>query len=82
MMARTEADRVRPMDDISPIRDFPKYNRPLVQVGSIFGKALGWSGSYGLIGWLDASEKYHLAWAQPDSIKRVAHELWKGSRGL
>ncbi|WP_442545232.1 hypothetical protein ACSBOX_06020 [Arthrobacter sp. KN11-1C] len=28
MMARLDADKNRPMDDTSPIRDFPKYGRP------------------------------------------------------
>lgn len=40
-MARLDADKVRPMDDTSPIRDFPKYGRPLVKVGNIYGKAVG-----------------------------------------
>jgi hypothetical protein len=82
IMARLDADKVRPMDDTSPIRDFPKYGRPLVQVGEIYGKAVAWSNSYGLIEWLDASGKYHLGWAKSASIKRVTTEEWKGSSGL
>jgi hypothetical protein len=82
IMARMDADKVRPMDDNSPIRDFPKYGRPLVQVGSIYGKAVAWSNSYGLIEWLDVSGKYHLGWAQSSSIKRVTAEEWKGGSGL
>jgi hypothetical protein len=53
-----------------------------VQVGSIHGKAVAWSNSYGLVEWLDASGKYHLGWAQSASIKRVTAEEWKGSSGL
>ncbi|RAM37725.1 hypothetical protein [Arthrobacter globiformis] len=82
MMARLDADKSRPMDDTSPIRDFPKYGRPLVQVGSIYGKAVAWSRRYGLIEWLDVSGAYHLGWAQSSSIKRVTAEEWKGSSGL
>ena len=82
MMARLDADKVRPMDDSSPIRDFPKYGRPLVCVNGIYGKAVAWSHSYGLIEWLDVSGKYHLGWAQSASIKRVSAEKWKGSSGL
>ena len=82
MMARLDADKVRPMDDSSPIRDFPKYGRPLVQVGAIFGKAVAWSNSYGLIEWLDSSGNYHLGWAQSASIKRASAEEWKGGSGL
>jgi hypothetical protein len=82
IMARLDADKVRPMDDTSPIRDFPKYGRPLVQVGSIYGKAVAWSRSYGLIEWLDGSGTYHLGWAQSASIKRVTAEEWKGVSGL
>ncbi|MDF9749204.1 hypothetical protein [Arthrobacter sp. ES3-54] len=37
------------MEDSSPIRDFPKYGRPLVCVNGIYGKAVAWSHSYGLI---------------------------------
>jgi hypothetical protein len=55
---------------------------PLVQVGSIYGKAVAWSHSYGLIEWLDSSGTYHLGWAQSSSIKRVTEEEWKGSSGL
>jgi hypothetical protein len=82
VIARVDADRIRPIDDTSPIRDFPKYGRPLVHVGSIFGKAVAWSNSYGLIEWLDSSGKYHLGWAHSASIKRVTAEEWKGSSGL
>jgi hypothetical protein len=82
MIARLDADRIRPMDDTSPIRDFPRYGRPLVCVNGIYGKAVAWSHSYGLIEWLDVSGKYHLAWAQSASIKRVTAEQWKGSNGL
>lgn len=82
MIARADADRTRPMDDASPIRDFPKFGRPLVQVGEIYGKAVAWSNSYGLIEWLDAAGKYHLGWAQSASIKRVPAEQWQGGSGL
>ena len=82
MIARADADKMRPMDDSSPIRDFPKHNRPLVAVNGVFGKAVAWSDSYGLIEWLDASGKYRLGWAQSASIKRVSAEQWKGARGL
>jgi hypothetical protein len=50
------------MVDSSPIRDFPKYGRPLVCLNGIYGKAVAWSLSYGLIEWLDVSGKYHLGW--------------------
>jgi hypothetical protein len=82
MLARLDADKVRPMDDTSMIHNFPKYGRPLVQVGSIYGKAVAWSHSYGLIEWLDASGKYHMGWAHSSAIERVAAEEWKGSSGL
>lgn len=51
-------------------------------VGSIYGKAVPWSNSYGLIEWLDASGKYPLGWAQSASIKGVPDEEWKGCGGL
>lgn len=82
MVARLDADRVRPMDDSSRIRDFPKYGRPLVCVNGIYGKAVAWTDHYGLIEWLDASGKYHLGWAQSGHIKRVSPEEWKGGSGL
>lgn len=82
LVARLDADKTRPMDDSSPIRDFPKYGRPLVQVGGIYGKAVAWSNSYGLIEWLDVSGNYHLRWAQSANIKRVPAEQWKGASGL
>lgn len=82
MVARSDADKTRPMDDSSAIRDFPRYGRPLVCVNGIYGKAVAWSHSYGLIEWLDVSGKYHLGWAQSASIKRVSAEEWNGASGL
>ncbi|MEO3931443.1 hypothetical protein WMO79_01330 [Micrococcaceae bacterium Sec7.4] len=82
MIARADADKVRPMDDSSPIRDFPKFDRPLVCVNGTYGKAVAWCNSYGLIEWLDSSGRYHLGWAQSGNIKRVAADEWKGSGGL
>jgi hypothetical protein len=70
------------MDDTSPIREFPKFGRPLVRVGEIYGKAVAWSNSYGLIEWLDVSGRYQLGWAQSANIKRVPAEEWKGGSGL
>ena len=81
MMARMDADKIRPMDDTSPIRDFPKYGRPLVCVNGIYGKAVAWSHSYGLIEWLDASGKYHLGWAQSANIKRVRRRSGRAAAG-
>jgi hypothetical protein len=82
VVARLDADKGRPIDDTSPIRDFPKYGRPLVCVRGIYGKAVAWTRSYGLIEWLDSSGKYHLGWAHSSAIKRVTEDEWKGSSGL
>jgi hypothetical protein len=82
MIARMDADKGRPIDDTSPIQDFPKYGRPLVCVSGIYGKAVAWTRNYGLIEWLDVSGGYHLGWAQSASIKRVTEQEWKGSSGL
>ena len=82
MMARMDADKTRPIDDPAPVRDFPKYGRPLVYVSGIYGKAVAWTRTYGLIEWLDPSGKYHMGWAHSSSIKRVTPEEWKGSSGL
>jgi hypothetical protein len=81
MMARLDADTGRPMDDTSPIRGFLKYDHPLVYVSGIYGRAVAWSHSYGMIKWLDSSGKYLLGWAQSASIKRVAAEEWKAAAG-
>jgi hypothetical protein len=82
VIARMDADKVRPIDDTSPVRDFPKYGRPLVCVNGIYGKAVAWSHSYGLIEWLDVSGKYHMGWAHSSAIKRVTAEEWRGSSRL
>ncbi len=58
MFARIHAEESRPIDDQAPIREFPKYGRPLVYVGGIYGKAVGWTRNYGLIEWLDSSGTY------------------------
>ena len=49
MFARIQAEESRPIDDPAPLRDFPKYGRPLVYVSSIYGKAAGWTHMSGLI---------------------------------
>jgi hypothetical protein len=82
MMVRMEADKSRPIDDPTPIRDFPKYGRPLVYVSGIYGKAVAWTHTYGLIEWLDSSGKYHMGWAHSSRIKRVTPEEWKGCSAL
>ncbi|MGF9648854.1 hypothetical protein AAIH32_12810 [Pseudarthrobacter oxydans] len=82
MMARMDADKSRPIDDPAPIREFPKYGKPLVHVSGIYGKAVAWTHKYGLIEWLDSSGKYHLGWAHSSSIKRVTSEEWKGDSKL
>jgi hypothetical protein len=51
-------------------------------VSGIYGKAVAWTHTYGLIEWLDSSGKYHTGWAHSSSIKRVTPEEWKGSGGL
>jgi hypothetical protein len=73
VIARLDADKGRPIDDTSPIR---------VCVRGIYGKAVAWTRSYGLIEWLDSSGKYHLGWAHSSAIKRVTEDEWKGSSGL
>lgn len=82
MMARMQAEENRPMDDVAPIKDFPKYGRPLVQVGEVYGKAVAWTQRYGLIEWLDVSGKYRIGWAHSSSIKRVTPEEWKGGSAI
>jgi hypothetical protein len=77
-----DAEASRPIDDLAPIRNFPKYGWPLVSVGGIYGKAVGWTPKYGLIEWLDTSGKYHMGWAHSSSIKRVRPDEWKGTSGL
>lgn len=82
MLARMDVEAHRPIDDPAPIRDFPKYGRPLVYVGGIYGKAVGWTSHYGLIEWLDSSGKYHMGWAHSSRIKRVPADDWKGDSRL
>ena len=82
MLARMDVEAHRPIDDPAPLRDFPKYGRPLVYVGGIYGKAVGWTSRYGLIEWLDSSGKYHMGWAHSSSIKRVSADDWKGDSRL
>lgn len=82
MMARMDAEASRPIDAPAPIREFPKYGRPLVSVNGIYGKAVGWTNDYGLIEWLDSAGKYHVGWAHSSSIKRVTPDEWKAGSGL
>jgi hypothetical protein len=72
MIARMDSEEHRPFADPAPVREFPKYGRPLLKVVGVYGKAVGWTNLYGLMEWLDPSRKYHIGWAHSSSIKRVA----------
>ncbi|MGN7149304.1 hypothetical protein ACTHQ6_09970 [Arthrobacter sp. SAFR-179] len=52
-------------------------------MSGIYGKAVAWTHTYGVIEWLDVSSgRYHIGWAHSSSIKRVTKEEWKGPSGL
>jgi hypothetical protein len=82
MMARVAAEESRPIDDPAPVHDFPKSGRPLVYLSGIYGKAVSWTRTFGLVERPHSSGKNHIGWAHSSNIKRVTPEEWKGASRL
>ena len=72
----TAEDRHPDRSDGKPQR-FSPWQQPLVKVGEIYGTAVAYKRSYGLIVWEDPDRTYRPEWFHAH-IKRVERENWHG----
>ncbi|MFJ5956711.1 hypothetical protein ACIQC5_12230 [Paenarthrobacter sp. NPDC092416] len=78
MMAQLKADNEHPKPDDGKIIDLEPASQPLVRVGEIYGRAIKYTRSYGLIEWVDDLRAYHVQWFPAGQVKRVDAETWRG----
>lgn len=78
MMAQIEADGNYPKPDDGRITELDLGKQPLVRVGEIYGRAIKYTRSLGLVEWVDDRRVYHVEWFPAGQIKRVDQEAWRG----
>ncbi|BCW78864.1 hypothetical protein [Arthrobacter sp. NicSoilC5] len=78
MMARLNAESKHPKPDDGKIMEFPGGEMPLVRAGEIYGRAIRYTRTYGLIEWVDEQRNYQVEWLPARQIKRVDKESWSG----
>lgn len=71
-------DRHPDKTDGAPTR-FSLWDQPFVKVGELYGRAVEYTRSYGLIAWWDESKVYHLEWFPAAQISRVTRKDWHGN---
>nr|WP_218063390.1 hypothetical protein [Arthrobacter sp. SDTb3-6] len=70
-------DRHPDRSDGKPQR-FSPWQQPLVKVGYLYGKAVAYTRSYGLVEWYDPDRTYRIEWFPADQIMRVERAVWHG----
>ncbi|MFP3579261.1 hypothetical protein SB659_06680 [Arthrobacter sp. SIMBA_036] len=78
MMAQADADDNHPQRDDGKIIDLDRGNQPLVRVTEIYGRAIKYTRTYGLVEWIDEQRAYHVQWFPAGQIKRVDQDSWRG----
>lgn len=78
MTIRLEAEFNHPKPDDGKILDFPGGEYPVVRVGEIYGRAVRYTRTYGLVEWIDEKREYQVAWFQGTQIRREDEESWLG----
>ncbi len=78
MMLQTEAEAKHPKPDDGKIMELEQGAQPLVRVGEVYGRAIKYTRTYGLVEWMDDRRDYHVEWFPAGQIKRVAQESWRG----
>jgi hypothetical protein len=71
------SDRHPDPGDGEPKR-FSPWQQPRVQVGDLYGTAVAYTRSYGLIAWYAEDRSYRLEWFPATQIKRVDDKDWHG----
>ena len=78
MMAQVNAESNHPKPDDGKIMEFAAGTAPLVRVGEIYGRAIRYTRTYGLVEWTDEQRNYQVEWFPATQIKRVDAESWRG----
>jgi hypothetical protein len=78
MMTRLEAEKHHPKPDDGKIMEFTAGAEPPVRVGEVFGRAIRYTRTYGLVEWTDEQCNYQVEWFPAGQIKRVDKESWRG----
>lgn len=71
------SDRHPDLSDGEPQR-FSPWQQPLVKVGELYGTAVAYTRSYGLVAWYEPGRTYRLEWFPAAQIKRVDRQDWHG----
>lgn len=79
MMAIIEAENRHPKPTDGPTSRFPVWDQPWVKINRMYGRAVAYTRSYGLIAWLDDTRVQHLEWFPADLIQRVSRSDWHGN---
>jgi hypothetical protein len=78
MMARINAESNHPKPDDGKVMEFADGTMPLVRVSEIYGRAIRYTRTYGLVEWVDEQRSYQVEWFPAGQIKRVDKESWRG----
>lgn len=58
--------------------EFARSEAPLVKIGELYGRAISYTRTHGLIEWNDSQRKYQCGWFPANEIRRVCREQWHG----
>ncbi|MBT2587823.1 hypothetical protein [Arthrobacter sp. ISL-95] len=78
MMAQTNAETNHPKPDDGKIVELDVSKQPFVRVSEVYGRAIKYTRSYGLVEGVDDKRAYHVQWFPAGQIKRVDQEAWRG----
>lgn len=79
LMAIADAEDRHPDRSDGPPTRFSIWDQPLVKVRDVYGRAVEYTPSYGLIAWWDDAKAQHLEWFPAGQINRVASKDWHGN---
>ncbi|MCR1160325.1 hypothetical protein NEK97_02470 [Paenarthrobacter sp. UW852] len=78
MMTQIDADEKHPKPDDGKIMQLEAEAPPLVRVTEIYGRAIKYTRTYGLVEWVDEGRYFHVQCFPAGQIKRVDKETWRG----
>lgn len=78
MTARLEAESKHPKPDDGKILEFPAGMSPLVRVGEVYGRAIRFTRTYGLVEWADEQREYQVCLDPWCSDQAVDQASWRG----
>jgi hypothetical protein len=75
-----DAENRHPDPADGKVVSFVRWEKPLVRVGELYGRATAYTPHYGLVEWYDQANKLRCEWFPAADIKRVDREDWHGRR--